>query len=151
MKRRSPAEIVVKLRQMDAMTSRGGSLVWALPTSALWCGRGHISPLAQGAWRAQARPDALAQGNEVGKQPAKWGRLGPSLGKVQPDRGLVGKANIPSHRQQAVQQVRSKFGISERRACQIIGQPRSKQHRTLRIAEVEDRFTAAVTVLVFRV
>jgi hypothetical protein len=46
-----------------------------------------------------------------------------------------------------VQQVRSKLGVSERRACQVIGQPRSTQRRVLRVADDEERLTAAIIEL----
>jgi transposase InsO family protein len=46
-----------------------------------------------------------------------------------------------------VELVRSKLGISERRACQVIGQPRSTQRRVLRVADDEERLTAAIIEL----
>jgi transposase InsO family protein len=46
-----------------------------------------------------------------------------------------------------VDQVRSKLGVSERRACQVIGQPRSTQRRVLRVADDEERLTAAIVEL----
>jgi transposase InsO family protein len=39
------------------------------------------------------------------------------------------------------------LGVSERRACQVIGQPRSTQRRTLRRADDEERLTAAIIEL----
>jgi transposase InsO family protein len=46
-----------------------------------------------------------------------------------------------------VEQVRLKLGVSERRACQVIGQPRSTQRRVLRVADDEERLTAAIIEL----
>jgi hypothetical protein len=46
-----------------------------------------------------------------------------------------------------VEQVRSKLGVSERRACQVIGQPRSTQRRVLVKPDDEERLTAAIIEL----
>ena len=46
-----------------------------------------------------------------------------------------------------MEQVRSKLGVSERRACSVIGQPRSTQRRVLRGANEEERLTAAIIEL----
>jgi putative transposase len=48
-----------------------------------------------------------------------------------------------SRRRQAVEKVRSKFGVSEWRACQIIGQLRSTQRRLPKVAKDDERLTAA--------
>jgi hypothetical protein len=37
--------------------------------------------------------------------------------------------------------------VSERRACQVIGQPRSTQRRVLKVADDEERLTAAIIEL----
>ncbi len=41
----------------------------------------------------------------------------------------------------------SKLGVSERRACGVLGQPRSTQRRTLKVADDEERLTAAIIEL----
>jgi transposase InsO family protein len=46
-----------------------------------------------------------------------------------------------------VDHVRSKLGVSERRACQVIGQPRSTQRRVLSVTDDEERLTAAIIEL----
>ncbi len=44
----------------------------------------------------------------------------------------------------------SALGVSERRACRVLGQPRSTQRRVLRTAEDEERLTAAIVALATR-
>jgi len=53
----------------------------------------------------------------------------------------------PSRRREAVEKVRSELGVSERRACQVIGQPRSTQRRALKVADDEERLMAAIIEL----
>ncbi len=44
----------------------------------------------------------------------------------------------------------SALGVSERRACRVLGQPRSTQRRVLHAAEDEERLTAAIVALARR-
>ena len=44
----------------------------------------------------------------------------------------------------------SAFGVSERRACRLRGQPRSTQRRVPRAAEGEARLTGAIVALATR-
>src|SRR5215207_8860063 len=48
-------------------------------------------------------------------------------GHRQPKGGGSGKLLSPTRRKAAVEQVRRRLGVSERRACRVIGQPRSSQ------------------------
>jgi putative transposase len=43
-----------------------------------------------------------------------------------------------------VEQVRAKLGVFERRACSVVGQARSTQRRVRRVADNEERLTAAI-------
>ena len=53
----------------------------------------------------------------------------------------------PSRRREKVVQVCEALGVSERRACRVIGQPRSTQRRTPQTAEDEARLTADIIEL----
>ena len=50
----------------------------------------------------------------------------------------------PSRRRDCVEHVRSRTKVSERRACAVIGQPRSTQRRRPVVRDDEDALTAAV-------
>jgi putative transposase len=80
------------------------------------------------------------------------GRLGRAVSDLTLDKQILaevlrGKLTSPSRRRQKVEQVCAELGMSERRACQVIGQPRSTQRRILRVADDEERLTAAITEL----
>jgi putative transposase len=53
-------------------------------------------------------------------------------------------------RRQAVRQLRDTFGVSERRACRVLGQPRSTQRQKPKSNEEEGRLVARVLELVRR-
>jgi len=53
----------------------------------------------------------------------------------------------PARRHQAVEQVQEELEVSERRACRVIGQPRSTQRYQQRTADDEERLTQRVVEL----
>lgn len=64
-----------------------------------------------------------------------------------PGGGAQGKLTSPSRRREKVEHVREVLGVSERRACSVLGQPRSTQRRIPRTAEDEERLTADIIEL----
>jgi len=64
--------------------------------------------------------------------------------------GRLGKLLSPAKRHQAVEHVRDTLGrdrVSERRACRVIGQPRSTQRRERQIPSDEPRLVKRITEL----
>jgi putative transposase len=53
----------------------------------------------------------------------------------------------PDRRRQAVEQAQKVLGVSERRACRVLGQPRTTQRYNKRIADDEEILTARITAL----
>ena len=53
----------------------------------------------------------------------------------------------PARRREAVEQVQQVLGVSERRACRVIGQPRSTQRYQHRSAEDEERLIKRIIEL----
>ena len=53
----------------------------------------------------------------------------------------------PARRRQAVEQVQQELGVSERRACRVIGQPRSTQRYQQRPADDEELLTKRMVEL----
>ena len=53
-----------------------------------------------------------------------------------------------AQRRQAVRHLRDTFGVSERRACRVLGQPRSTQRQVPKAKEEEGRLLAQMLELV---
>jgi putative transposase len=53
----------------------------------------------------------------------------------------------PERRRQAVERIRGKYGLSERHACRIAGQPRGTQRYTIIVRADEDALTQAIIAL----
>ena len=53
----------------------------------------------------------------------------------------------PARRRQAVEYVRQRLGVSERRVCRVIGQPRSTQRRARRVSVYEVGLVARIVTL----
>ena len=105
----------------------------------------HLPPLA--AWGIEAGPDKAAEGVGGGELTAAPRGVGFDLGQDDPERGTAGIIVSPSRRREAVEHVSSVLGVSERRACRIIGQPRSTQRRVRQTADDEAALTAEIVVL----
>src|SRR6185295_15405587 len=99
-------------------------------------------PLAQGIRRLAYRPSQAIQGVGEGERPAEEAGGESGLGHGDPQRGRLGKLLSPTKRRQAVEHVRNSIGrerVSERRACQVLGQPRSTQRREPQVPGNEPR------------
>ena len=59
----------------------------------------------------------------------------------------MGKLVSPDRRRWCVQQVRDKYGVSERHACRVLGQPRTTQRYQPNIADDEELLTATIVHL----
>ncbi len=56
----------------------------------------------------------------------------------------------PAQRRQAVRQLQETFGVSQRRACHLLGQPRSTQRQTPKTSQEEERLVRRMLELVRR-
>jgi len=63
------------------------------------------------------------------------------------ERGGGGKLLSPSKRRKAILCVQRKLGVSERRACLVLGQARKTQRRTQHITDEEERLRARIIEL----
>jgi hypothetical protein len=63
-------------------------------------------------------------------------------GKSNIDGGGAGKLLRPARRRKCIDQVRDKLGVSERRACRVLGQYRSTQRQIPQGREDEARLVA---------
>ncbi len=110
--------------------------------SAMLCLRADVLPLAAGVRWPANRLGQAAQGTGEGECPAEEAGGEPGLGYGDPERGRLGKLLSLTKRRQAVAHVRNSLGrehVSERRACQVLGQSRSTQRRQLQVTADEPR------------
>ena len=124
-KRHTPEQIVRKLREADAELAAGASV----PQIARKLG---ISEATFHRWRNQyggMKADSLKRLKEleIREHPPEEDRRRAGGGHQHPEGGEPKKLLSPSRRRAAVEHVRRHIGVSERRACKAIGQPRSTQ------------------------
>ena len=85
-----------------------------------------------------------------GERAAAPSGLGPDAGQADSHGGGTGKLLSPSRRRQCIDHARGRLGISERRACRVLGQHRSTQRRIPRGRDDEDRLVADMIELARR-
>jgi transposase len=124
-RRHTPEQIIRKLRKADRLLAEGQEI----PEVAKQL---EVSEATDHRWRAQygqpeGRRRQAAQGTGGRERPAEAdrGRQGA------PDPGLeeagAGKLVSPARRRRAVEHLQQVFGVSQRWACQLVGQHRSTQ------------------------
>src|SRR5262249_9747650 len=92
-----------------------------------WCFDQHVLPLAESVrWDEDGCREAAPRPRE-GEQPTQEGGGGANPGQADPEGGHRGKILSPARKRQAVQHVCRLLDVSERRACQVLDQPRSTQ------------------------
>ncbi len=124
-KRHTPEQIVRKLREADAQLAAGASI----PEVARQLG---ISEATFHRWRNQyggMKADAMKRLKELEKENARLKKIvaDQAVDIKHPKGGEPKKLLSPTRRRAAVEHVRRKLGVSERRACRAIAQPRSSQ------------------------
>src|SRR2546422_1324128 len=91
--------------------------------------REHVSPLARAVRRDEGRRRQAPEGARARELPTEADRRGQGARDRRAEGGGVGKLVGPARRRQAVLMLMDRRGLSERRACQIVGQHRSTQRR----------------------
>jgi len=122
-KRHTPEQIVLKLRDADAMLNAGKDEAAVL--QALEVSQGTYLR-----WRNQYGGMKAEEATEAagGREPSVEGDCGgPGLGYSDAAASHGGKLVSPSRKRTAVRDLRQEFGVSERRACEVLGLPRSSQ------------------------
>ncbi len=89
--------------------------------------RGYLPPLEEPVWRDEHQRSETSQGTGVRERPPQEASRRKGAGHRHPQRGEPGKLLSPTRRRAAVEHVRQRLGVSERRACRVIGQTRSSQ------------------------
>ena len=144
-KRYSTEQIVTKLRQAEVELGRG------LRTPQV-CKKLGISEQTYSHWRKEygglgrdqaKRLKALEQENLRLKKTG--GRPGP--GQRDSQRGGLGTLLSPPRRRQAVNHVCTRLGVSERRACRVMGHARSTHRHLARMPDDEPRVVSRMIEL----
>ena len=124
-KRHSAEQIVRKLREAEVELARGATVKDA-------CRKLAITEHTYYRWRreyggAEVEPGEASQAAREGERAAQEDRGGKGVRPVDSQGGCGGKLLSPARRREALVRVRRKLGVSERRACRVLKQPRTTQ------------------------
>ena len=144
-KQYKPEEIVTELRQVDMHLSQGSSVADAI--RQIGVSGGHLLSLATGVRRPEDQSGQTPQGTRNRKRPPAPGRIRPDPGQGDFAGDRTGKLLSPARRRLCVEHIRDKLGVSERRACQALGQHRSTQRKPPQGREDEARLTEDIITL----
>ena len=144
-KRYKSEEIVAKLRQVDVHLSQGSSVADAIRQIG-------VSEVTYYRWRQEFGGLKISQVKRLKELEAENARLRragirPDAGQGDPAGGRTGKLLSPARRRLCVEHIRDKLGVSERRACQALGQRRSTQRKPPRGRGDEARLTEDIITL----
>ncbi|MEL6340443.1 MAG: IS3 family transposase, partial [Myxococcota bacterium] len=144
-KRHSAEEIVNKLRQAEVELSKGSSV-------AAVCKLLGMTEQTYYRWRKEyggLKTDQAKKLKELERENARLKRL---LADAELDKAILkeaafGKLLIPSKRRRAVDHTREVLGVSERRACRVLGQNRAVQRYTPIVRDDEKPLTRRIIEL----
>ncbi len=146
MKRHTPEEIITKLRRVEALTAEGSTVADAVREIG-------VTEVTYYRWRKTyadvGKPEARRL-RELEKENARLKKLVADLSpkattssaNTFAEGGRAGKVLSPARKREAVAHVQRQLGVSERRACRVVGQPRST-HRYTPERPAQDRALVA--------
>ena len=144
-KRHSAEQIVRKLREAEVELARGATVKDACPQASNH--RAHLLPVATRVRGAEGRPGQAAEATRERERPAQEDCGGKGAGSFDPEGSRGGKLLSPARRRDAVEHVRRRLGVSERRACRVLKQPRTTQRYVPRRADDEHVLTERIVDL----
>ena len=144
-KRHKAEEIMVKLRQVDVLNGQGKSMSEAIRSIG-------VTEVTYFRWRSEyggLKGDQVKRLKELETENARLRRAVSdlTLDKMILCRGCQGKLLSPARRRACVDHVTAELGVSERRACRVLGQHRSTQRKTAKTPDDEAALTADITAL----
>ena len=139
-KRFRAEQIIMKLREAEVGLAQGQRVGQVSKQMG-------VSEQTYYRWRKEYGVAAVGPGQEVegvgeGEYPVGEAGGGSVFGQADPEGSVLGKLLGPANRRRAVMWVRERLGaerVSERRACQVLGQVRSTQRRERPIPDDEAR------------
>jgi putative transposase len=152
-KTHTPEEIVAKLRQVEVLAAQGKPVAEAVRTIG-------VTEATYYRWRVEYGGLKLDQVRRLkgsghcperaGERAAAQGGVGLGAREGHPEGGRFGKILSPARRRACAEHVERRLGVSERRACAVLGQHRSTQRKTPRTPDDEAALTADVVELAKR-
>ena len=126
-KRHKAEEIVAKLRQVDVLTAQGRPVAEAVRSIG-------VTEVTYYRWRQEyggLKGDQVKRLKELEAENARLRRAVSdlTLDKLILRGGCPGKLLSPARRRACVEHVVAELGVSERRACRVLGQHRSTQRK----------------------
>ena len=112
--------------------------------------RADLLPLAKGVRRSKDGSGQAVEGPRAGEHSLEEGGCRPDLGQADSAGGHKGKRLSPARRRQWAAHVCKALGVSERRACRVLSQPRSTQRHRCIAAPDEDALRRAIVTLAGR-
>ena len=106
--------------------------------------------MAPGVRWTESGPGEAIAGDGRGERPPQACGGGPDGGQPDLERGSTGKLLSPARRRRCVELVGERYGISERRACRALEQPRATQRYSTAVADDEETLTTALVQLAGR-
>ncbi|MEE8303407.1 MAG: IS3 family transposase [Candidatus Tectomicrobia bacterium] len=139
-RRHKPEEIVSKLRQVDVLVGQGMARVDAIRQVS-------ITEQTYYRWRKQYGGMGTDQLKQLKQLRQENEQLRRAVADLTIDKQILaeaapGKLLSPSRRRRCIDLVRDMLGVSERRACRVLGQHRSTQRHLPRGREDEERLVA---------
>ncbi|MCH8130904.1 MAG: IS3 family transposase [Acidobacteria bacterium] len=134
--RHTPEQAVRKLREGERLLNEGKDLTEVLRHL-------EIAESTWNRWRHQYGGMNVSGAKRLKELEAENARLKRLLAEAELDKAMLkelgrGKMVTPDRRRRAVVVLQGRFGVSERRACRVVGQWRSTQRRPARPMPTED-------------
>ncbi|MAE56803.1 MAG: IS3 family transposase [Euryarchaeota archaeon] len=145
----SPEQVLNKLRQVEVAVAGGKSVGVAVREIG-------VTDHTYYRWRREYGGLNLDQAKRLKKLEQENARLKRTIADLALDKQILkeagrGKLLSPSRRRKCVERVQKVLpGVSERRACRVINQPRPTQRRTLQVLDDEESLTADIVKLAVR-
>ena len=147
-KRPTPEQIITALREADVGLARGKSV--KLISRELG-----ITEQTYYRWRREYGGMKVSQARRLKELEHENGRLKRAVADLTLDKLILegsgqGKLLSPERRRRCVVRVRQQLGASERRACRVLGQPRTTQRRARKVASEEGALRGDIVRLASR-
>ncbi|WFG38641.1 IS3 family transposase [Candidatus Lucifugimonas marina] len=145
----SPEQVLNKLRQVEVAVAGGKSVGQAVREIG-------VTDHTYYRWRREYGGLDLDQAKKLKKLEKENARLKRTVADLALDKQILkeagrGKLLSPSRRRKCVKHVQRILpGVSERRACMVLNQPRPTQRRALKLRDDEESLTAEIVKLAVR-
>ena len=147
-KRPTPEQIITALREAEVGLARGKSVKADQPGARHH--RADVLPVEAGVRRDEGEPGTAPEGARAGERAPEASSGGLDTGQADPGGSVQGKLLSPERRRRCVAGVRQQLGASERRACRVLGQPRTTQRRARKVASEEGALRGDIVRLASR-